>query len=55
MIIADVDLDRLVQERVRMTSFNDAVLEMRPRMSAWRHVEVPFDVTDSAGAAPPSH
>jgi NAD+ synthase (glutamine-hydrolysing) len=48
MILADVDLDRLVQERVRMTSFNDAVLEMRPRMSAWRHVEVPFDVTDSA-------
>ena len=48
MILADVDLDRLVQERVRMTSFNDAVLEMRPRMSGWRHVEVPFEVTDSA-------
>jgi NAD+ synthase (glutamine-hydrolysing) len=46
-IIADVDLDRLVQERVRMNSFNDAVLEMRPHMPAWRHVEVPFDVPDS--------
>src|ERR687891_2981600 len=50
MIVADVDLDRLVQERVRMTSFNDAVLELRPRMPAWRHVEVSFDVPDSAGA-----
>jgi NAD+ synthase (glutamine-hydrolysing) len=47
MIIADVDVDRLVQERARMTSFNDAVLDMRPQMPAWRHVEVPFDVPDS--------
>ena len=27
MIVADIDLERLVQERVRMTSFNDAVRE----------------------------
>jgi NAD+ synthase (glutamine-hydrolysing) len=47
MIVADVDLERLVQERVRMNSFNDAVLEMRPRMAAWRHVEVPFEVPDA--------
>jgi NAD+ synthase (glutamine-hydrolysing) len=48
MVTADVDLDRLVQERVRMNSFNDAVLEMRPRMPAWRRVEVPFDVPEAA-------
>jgi NAD+ synthase (glutamine-hydrolysing) len=47
MIVADVDLHRLVQGRVRMTSFNDAVLEMRPRMPTWRHVRVPFDVPNS--------
>jgi NAD+ synthase (glutamine-hydrolysing) len=47
MIVADVDLHRLVQERVRMTSFNDAVLEMRPRMPTWRDVRVPFDVPES--------
>jgi NAD+ synthase (glutamine-hydrolysing) len=47
MIVGDVDLARLVQERVRMNSFNDAVLEMRPHMPAWRHVEVPFEVPDS--------
>jgi NAD+ synthase (glutamine-hydrolysing) len=48
MIVADVFIDRLVQERVRMNSFNDAVVDMRPRMPAWRHVEVPFEVHDSA-------
>jgi NAD+ synthase (glutamine-hydrolysing) len=47
LIVADVDLHRLVQERVRMTSFNDTVLEMRPRMPTWRHVRVPFDVPES--------
>jgi NAD+ synthase (glutamine-hydrolysing) len=48
MIMADVDLNRLVQERARMTSFNDAVREMRPHMPMWRHVNVAFDVPDSA-------
>lgn len=47
MIVADVDLDRLVQERVRMTSFNDAVLEHRAHMPTWRHVRVPFELPDS--------
>lgn len=47
MIAADVDLDRLVQERVRMTSFNDAALDMRARMPGWRRVPVPFEATDS--------
>src|SRR5262249_27557408 len=47
MILADVDVDRLVQERQRMTSFNDAVLEARPRMPAWRRVRVSFDTPDS--------
>jgi NAD+ synthase (glutamine-hydrolysing) len=48
VIVADVDLDRLVQERLRMNSFNDAVLEMRPHMPAWRQVEVPFETPASA-------
>jgi NAD+ synthase (glutamine-hydrolysing) len=47
LIVGDVDLERLVQERVRMNSFNDAVHEMRPHMPAWRHVEVPFEVPAS--------
>ncbi len=48
MIVADVDLDRLVQERVRMNSFNDAVLQMRRHMPEWRHVDVPFDLRHSS-------
>jgi NAD+ synthase (glutamine-hydrolysing) len=46
MVVADVDLDRLMQERVRMNSFNDAVLDMRPHMPAWQHVDVPFQLPD---------
>ena len=43
IIVADVDIDRLVQERVRLTSFNDAVLEARARTQSFRRVAVPFD------------
>ncbi len=42
-IVTDVDLERLVQERVRMTSFNDAALEARDRLPRWRRVAVPFE------------
>jgi NAD+ synthase (glutamine-hydrolysing) len=47
MILTDIDLDRLVQERMRMTSFNDAVLERRERTITWRHVGVSFEVPRS--------
>jgi NAD+ synthase (glutamine-hydrolysing) len=46
LIAADVDLERLVQERVRMTSFNDAALAARDRLPAWRLVSVPFEPPD---------
>jgi NAD+ synthase (glutamine-hydrolysing) len=48
MIVADIDIERLVQERVRMTSFNDATQELRARAAAIRRIPVPFDVTDAA-------
>jgi NAD+ synthase (glutamine-hydrolysing) len=48
MIIADVDIERLVQERVRMTSFNDAAEELRARAAAVRRIPVTFDVPDLA-------
>jgi NAD+ synthase (glutamine-hydrolysing) len=44
MIVTDVDLERLVQERVRMTSFNDAARELRDRAGAMRRVTVPFEI-----------
>ena len=33
VIVADIDLERLAQERVRMTSFNDAARELRDRVA----------------------
>ena len=48
MIIADIDVDRLVQERVRMTSFNDAAGELRARVAAVRRIPVSFEIPDLA-------
>jgi NAD+ synthase (glutamine-hydrolysing) len=47
VIIADVDMERLVQERIRMTSFNDAILDLRARVPAWRRVSVAYDPPES--------
>ena len=44
VIVADVDLERLVQERVRMTSFNDAARDARERIGGIRRVSVPFEL-----------
>jgi NAD+ synthase (glutamine-hydrolysing) len=44
MIVTDVDLERLVQERVRMTSFNDAARELRERTAALRRVPVALEL-----------
>lgn len=43
-VVADIDLERLVQERMRMTSFSDASDELRPRASAVRRVSVPLEI-----------
>ena len=41
-ITADIDLDRLRQDRMRMTSFNDAVMHFHERIRAIRRI--PFDL-----------
>src|SRR6267154_196576 len=46
MITADIDLERLLQDRMRLTSFNDSAAECRERVQAIRRV--PFEF-----AAPP--
>jgi NAD+ synthase (glutamine-hydrolysing) len=40
---ADVDLERLVQDRLRQTSFGDAVARHRPALTGFRTVDVPLD------------
>jgi NAD+ synthase (glutamine-hydrolysing) len=42
MIVADVDLERLLQDRMRMTSFNDAVADHADRVRAIRRVPFEF-------------
>jgi NAD+ synthase (glutamine-hydrolysing) len=44
VIVADIDLERLMQERMRMTSFNDAVGEHRERVRMMRHVPLEFRI-----------
>jgi NAD+ synthase (glutamine-hydrolysing) len=44
LITADIDLDRLTQDRMRMTSFNDAVSQHRQEVSKMRPIEFEFEV-----------
>src|SRR5919206_5121491 len=46
VIAADVDLERLVQERMRLTSFNDTVGVYREQLRALRRVEFDFHVPE---------
>ena len=46
MITADVDLERLLQDRMRSTSFSDSVSDCRERLEAIRRVPFEFLVPD---------
>lgn len=50
LVLADIDLERLTQERMRLTSFNDAAADCRERVAAIRRV--PFEFAAPAGEAP---
>lgn len=44
LITADIDLERLAQDRMRQTSFADAVGDYRERLRAMRRVEFEFQI-----------
>ncbi|SFR47687.1 NAD+ synthase (glutamine-hydrolysing) [Marinobacter daqiaonensis] len=44
VIAADIDLERLAQDRMRMTSFNDVVTDHRDRVRAIRQIDFEFQV-----------
>ena len=44
LITADIDLDRLMQDRMRMTSFNDTVRAYRRQLSEMRRVPFAFKI-----------
>lgn len=46
LILADLDLERLVQDRVRQSSFHDCAALHVERVRAMRRVEVPFQAPD---------
>ncbi len=46
MITADIDLERLVQDRMRMTSFSDSVGDCRERLQAMRRIPFEFRVPE---------
>jgi NAD+ synthase (glutamine-hydrolysing) len=50
MITADIDLERLAQDRMRSTSFNDAATECRDRVQSIRRVS--FELPLPAGDVP---
>ena len=51
MITADIDLERLVQDRMRMSSFSDSVGDCRERLQAMRRIPFEFRVPAREGAA----
>jgi NAD+ synthase (glutamine-hydrolysing) len=46
VVTADIDLDRLLQERMRMTSFNDCVGMNRERLGSIRRIPIEFKIPD---------
>ncbi len=46
MIVADIDLERLAQDRMRTNSFNDAVREHTAKIAAVRRVPVEFIIPE---------
>jgi len=49
IISADIDLERLAQDRMRMTSFNDATGDHRERVRALRRIRFTFEAPETAG------
>ncbi len=54
IIAADIDLERLAQDRMRLTSFHDSVGDHLDRVRAMRRVEFTFEVPQIAPPAPNS-
>ncbi|HEV2472576.1 MAG TPA: NAD(+) synthase, partial [Chthonomonadales bacterium] len=44
VVAADIDLERLSQERLRMSSFHDAVCDHRSLLKGFRHIRFEFQV-----------
>jgi len=52
IITADIDLERLAQERMRLSSFHDSIGDHLSRVRAMRRIEFEFQVPEEAPPAP---
>ena len=52
---ADLDLERLRQDRVRMTSFNDCAALHGDRIATMRHIPFTFEIAGGRGASQAAH
>jgi len=48
IISSDIDLERLAQDRLRMTSFNDTIGDHRERVRAIRRIGFPFQIPEGS-------
>ncbi|HXG45349.1 MAG TPA: NAD(+) synthase [Gemmatimonadales bacterium] len=48
VLLADVDLDRLRQDRMRLSSFHDAALDHRDRLAALRRIPLQLEIPAAA-------
>jgi NAD+ synthase (glutamine-hydrolysing) len=46
VIVADVDLERLLQDRMRMTSFNDSIGDWREKLDLFRKIPFQFKIPE---------
>jgi NAD+ synthase (glutamine-hydrolysing) len=44
IIVADIDLDRLLQDRMRTTSFSDNIMDCRKKIRAMRRIKFEFSI-----------
>jgi NAD+ synthase (glutamine-hydrolysing) len=47
VVVADIDLERLTADRMRMTSFNDSAGELKERLRELRHISFEFTVPEA--------
>ncbi|NTW04333.1 MAG: NAD(+) synthase, partial [Oscillochloris sp.] len=48
LILSDIDLERLLQDRMRLGSFTDSVADQRERLRLLRHIPFAFQVPEGA-------
>lgn len=48
ILLADIDLERLLQDRMRLTTFTDQTQDLRDRLRTMRSIQFEFNVPDEA-------